>query len=157
MAVGGSSQEFAHFGRNGFAIGASGELLGGESHHASHVLHACGASLGDDVAQGGGEFLVGERLGQELVDDGGLCQFFLRQVGAVLLGVNLCALTALLGHAHERFERILVAHLATIAGLRLDEQQFGLDALQGGEPHLVAGQHGCLDARIHLFEYCHDI
>ena len=74
-------------GRDGASVGASGQTLGGDSHHLAHVTGTGGSGFGDNLTQFGVKFLGGERLGQIFFDDGGLGEFVLGEFRAVVLAV----------------------------------------------------------------------
>ena len=95
-------------------------------------------------------------FGEEFLDYGCLCQFFVGKVLTVFLGIDGGALLALFYHADKGLEGVFVTYFTVVSGLCLDEQQFGLDALQGSEAHFVASKHCCFDASADVIKNCHN-
>jgi len=147
-----SGEQCLDFLADGAPIGTACEALGGHAHDFAHFFGRSGADFGDDLAQCGGEFLVGEGFGQIGLDDGHFCQFALGEVGTILLGVEGGGVTALLCELGQDLNGGLVGEFAVAAGsgLRLDE--VFLDVAEGLGAHFVVRFHGRHDVGADLIE-----
>ena len=134
------------------AVGTSGEAFGSHAHDFAHVFGRSGADFGNDVAERGGEFLVGEGFGQVGLDNGHFSEFALSEVGAILLSVEGGGVASLLGEFGEDLHCGFVGEFAVAAGsgLRLDE--VFLDVAEGLGAHFVVRFHGRHDVGADLIE-----
>src|SRR5690606_12260496 len=123
--------------------------------HLAHVLGLAGAGGRDRRLDRGGHLVLGERLGQEFVENVDLLLFHRRQVGSPGLGIDGETFLALLHHLLDHGEDFVIGRralaLAAIGDVAILDG--GIDGPQGGRAPLVAGLQRLLEPFADVFAH----